>query len=464
MKLNVWLMMLLVLVTVSSVSLQSVEKKKTKKLLKKEQVTSREPRALVNVGNTCYLNSLVQNLYNMPGLVNAFTQTNFRTIMEAREQTIAEGWKKDLPKQKQLSKAMTAVFTDLKKGATGEVTETVLTGLLNAFVAMGVTTQGAQEDVAEPFARGFFNNFVTEDIFNKLFQFTTQTQYHGQKSKEQLLKDYGSTWMFASSSERILAVPYSPELSDALYFYRDENEVIITKAQAEERKKKKQGYVQQWFTSLPLVLAVQLKRNVWDPVAKEVKKIDALCNVPEKITLQTLQSDDQAEYQLIGAAVQIGDESGGHYVAYVLNQWAQEKNKTPQWFYCSDEFIEVKTKKEALGAIQTGVLFFYKRTDKSWQDIEKILKTGTISAPKPPEPSKTITPPKITQSECEKIFVQYGDVKLFYLDALMQSVSNLPDWKKSGIGLSCQKLPQTTIPSLGKITKFLPEFFARVWW
>ena len=88
MKLKVWSVVWFVFVMVGSMNLQSV------------------PRALVNVGNTCYLNSLVQNLYNMPGLVDAFIGTNFRTIMEAREQTIAEGWKKDLPKQKQLAKAM----------------------------------------------------------------------------------------------------------------------------------------------------------------------------------------------------------------------------------------------------------------------------------------------------------------------------------------------------------------------
>jgi len=464
MKLKSYSVVLFVLVIAGSMSLQSVEKTKIKKFSKKEPVSSLKPRALVNVGNTCYLNSLVQNLYNMPGLVNVFSQTNFRTIAETREQTIAEGWKKDLPKQKSLANAMQAVFIDLKKGATGDTTP-ALTGLLNAFVGMGVTTAGAQEDVAEPFSLGFFNNFVTEDIFNKLFQFTTQTQYRGPKSKEQLTKEYASTWMFATSLERILSVPYSPELGEALYFYRDEEGNSITKAQKEDREKKKQGYVQQGFTSLPLVLAVQLKRAVWDPDLKKVKKISEPCIVPDKLTLQTLKNDDKADYQLIGAAVQLGGEAGsGHYVAYVLNQWALGTKQAPQWFYCSDEYIEVKSKKEALAEIQSGVLFFYKRlffdkgTDKSWQDIEKILKTGTTSTLKLPEPLKTVMPPEIVRSECEKIFVQYGDVKLYYLDALMQSMSNLPDWKKSGVGLSCEKLPQTARPSLGKITEFLPIF------
>jgi ubiquitin carboxyl-terminal hydrolase 7 len=89
-----------------------------------------------------------------------------------------------------------------------------------------------------------------------------------------------------------------------------------------------------WFSSMPNVLLVQLKR--FDPEGK----LDAAVHFEEKLDLRPFCQDSSiqlasksCEYTLIGVVMHEGTADAGHY-------WAFVRTEADEWFRCNDVRVE----------------------------------------------------------------------------------------------------------------------------
>ena len=89
-----------------------------------------------------------------------------------------------------------------------------------------------------------------------------------------------------------------------------------------------------WFSSMPNVLLVQLKR--FDPEGK----LDAAVHFEEKLDLGPFCQDSSiqlasksCEYTLIGVVMHEGTADAGHY-------WAFVRTEADEWFRCNDVRVE----------------------------------------------------------------------------------------------------------------------------
>lgn len=78
--------------------------------------------------------------------------------------------------------------------------------------------------------------------------------------------------------------------------------------------------------------------------------------------------DKDTQYSLIGFSAHGGGTGGGHYVAYIKDQYDPER----AWYSCNDStIIPVEEHSVLLAAINNGYLFFYRKTSSEGKSIEE---------------------------------------------------------------------------------------------
>lgn len=114
------------------------------------------------------------------------------------------------------------------------------------------------------------------------------------------------------------------------------------------------------FMKLPKVLIIQLKRFAYDLKTYTRMKLDKKFEFNEQIILHE-NSNKEIEYELVGVVVHIGSSLGGHYYSYI-------KPNSDQWIVCNDSLVKSFdgkdiTKKVAGGIsnAETAYILFYRQ-------------------------------------------------------------------------------------------------------
>jgi len=312
---------------------------------------------IVNQGNTCYLNSLLQCLFMTPD----FRCHLFNWQWKGKETHGSA--ERNIPLQLQY------IFARLRLSKRGAVTTTDLTR--SFFWDNGEAFQ--QHDVQELLRVLFdacsktFQKDGTEDILN-MFE-GTLTDYldcqecHHPREKQDTFQDLSVVIQGKNSLLEALDNFIEPEIlsGDNQYFC----DVCQKKVDCKKGLK---------FKSLPMLLFIQLKRFVFDWVAMKRNKLYNRVEYPQKVDLSKYVNQEEGTmvYDLYGVIVHMGTAMGGHYIAYC------QELETQTWLKFNDSHVTKMADEDfekAFGGEQhssTGYVLLYRNRSVPMPDRESI--------------------------------------------------------------------------------------------
>ena len=339
-----------------------------------------KPPALPNAGNTCFMNAALQSFYNVPPL---------------REIILGQSSGGDLYQKFYLTiQDMMAAAQDNRS-----VNVNVLKELGQSGCQAMSQVVGAQNDPTE-FMNPIFN--IIPLAGRKLFAYTTtamvvcplkqdQTKFEElsrrveqplfmlavefPKGKSNLFDAFISYFKEEPLQTGIIPVGDVEYLGDAYQY--DPNDLkhqgVLGKFDTFTAKIKKNNILedkiyikncvrQLKLATLPDYLIIHLKRFESD-MAGNLKKIEDVLQVPFDLDMKSF-CDKQcplSEFNLIGVIIQTGGIKGGHYYAYIKDQYDAQQ----PWYNCDDSTISKITDEAAMKKdIDTqGYVFFYKNKD-----------------------------------------------------------------------------------------------------
>lgn len=315
------------------------------------------PPSLANVGNTCYFNSIIQNIYNFEPVTRAL---------------IAQ---KTAPE----SKFMAEYIPLIKRFRAGEVDGfgPELAALNKTITDLGVEIRpGQQEDTTEAF--GYIVNFTDKNgkiqtilafsnsmgfvTGKKIMVFADQggTGSQPNKLKEvsrqdmglslNLIPAYPGTALVTQYIIKNMAFapePYAGDLGEGAMF------TYIVGACPEILmiwvKVFKGEFNQATQTFTPSRIATNFDGESF------LKPLDISEYVVED---STGFKDQDTVYNLIGVSCQSGGLGGGHYTALIKDQYDPDR----PWYYCSDSTVNaIDAKQVAQDIKSSGYVFFYRK-------------------------------------------------------------------------------------------------------
>ena len=255
---------------------------------------------LMNQGATCYLNSMLQNLFHTP----SFRQAVYNMPTNGSEDN-----------EISIPYALQRLFTLMQLSPLTPST----TELTNSF-GWGTTESFEQHDVHE-FLRVLLDNIENKmkntpekDIFANIFKGNTITTFEVKEA------DYKSEHK-EDFYDISLVVRGNKTIYDA--FNQTISEEVIDDYQVEGRKEKFKAVSRTKFGDLPNVLHIHLQRFEYDTNSfGSQKKINDRFEFPEELDLQDYVIDEkksqETKYRLFGILIHIGNASFGHYEALML--------------------------------------------------------------------------------------------------------------------------------------------------
>jgi len=312
---------------------------------------------IVNQGNTCYLNSLIQCLFMTPD----FRAHLFNWQYKGKE--IHGSAERNIPLQLQY------IFARLRLSKRGAVTTNDLTR--SFFWDKGEAFH--QHDVQELLRVLFdacsktFQKDGTEDILN-MFE-GTLTDYldcqecHHPREKEDTFQDLSVVIQGKTTLLEALDNFVEPEIlsGDNQYFC----DVCQKKVDCKKGLK---------FKSLPMLLFIQLKRFVFDWAAMKRNKLYNRVEYAKKVDLSKYVNQEEGTmiYDLYGVIVHMGTAMGGHYIAYC------QELETQMWLKFNDSNVTEMKEEEfekAFGGKEhasTGYVLLYRNRDVPMPEKESI--------------------------------------------------------------------------------------------
>lgn len=319
---------------------------------------NRTPLGLKNLGNSCYLNSVLQCLTYTPPLANfclKFKHTSLCDLAASERDR-----KSDCPFCILERRIVRSLCSDLTLDAPSK-----LTNCLRLFADH--FRLGRQEDAHEflryvidachntclrlkklhhhrrkPVAtEGFEGNSVVKDIFGGALQSQVKCLLCGKESnKVDEIMDISLDVMHSASLKEALHKFFQAEVLDGNNKYKCDNCKKLVSA-------KKQMSILQ----APNVLVIQLKR--FEGIFGG--KIDKAIAFEEVLVLSSYMckatQDPYPEYNLFASIVHSGfSPDSGHYYAYI-------KDAMNRWYCCNDSFVSLSTLKEVLSE-KVYILFF----------------------------------------------------------------------------------------------------------
>ncbi|CAH2053718.1 unnamed protein product [Thlaspi arvense] len=327
------------------------------------------PLGLRNLGNTCYLNSVLQCLTYTPPLADFCLRHKHSSICEER--------KAECPfclVEKRIAKSLTV---DLAIDAPIKISH-----CLKLFAEH--FKSGRQEDAHE------FLRYVIDACHNtclrlnklrakkggepldgdtevkKIFGGALQSQVKclscgAESNKADEIMDISLEILHSSSVNESMRKFFQPEILDGNNKYRCESCKNLVTA-------RKQMSVLQ----APDILVIQLKR--FEGIFGG--KVDKAITFGEILVLSSFMSkaskDPQPEYKLFGIIVHAGfSPESGHYYAYV-------KNSIGKWYRCNDSFVSLSTLQEVLSE-KAYILFFSRCSQRPESAKTLVASNGTTS-------------------------------------------------------------------------------------
>lgn len=319
---------------------------------------NRTPLGLKNLGNSCYLNSVLQCLTYTPPLANfclKFKHTSLCDLAASERDR-----KSDCPFCILERRIVRSLCSDLTLDAPSKLTNClrlfadhfrlgrqedaheflryVIDACHNTCLRLKKLHQHRRKPVA---TEGFEGNSVVKDIFGGALQSQVKCLLCGKESnKVDEIMDISLDVMHSASLKEALHKFFQAEVLDGNNKYKCDNCKKLVSA-------KKQMSILQ----APNVLVIQLKR--FEGIFGG--KIDKAIAFEEVLVLSSYMckasQDPHPEYNLFASIVHSGfSPDSGHYYAYI-------KDAMNRWYCCNDSFVSLSTLKEVLSE-KVYILFF----------------------------------------------------------------------------------------------------------
>ncbi|KAJ0452860.1 putative ubiquitinyl hydrolase 1 [Helianthus annuus] len=338
------------------------------------------PLGFKNLGNTCYLNAVLQCLTYTPPLANFCLQLQHSAFCES----LAQQDKSDCP----FCLLEERIFRSLSSNLTLDTPGKIIGGLK---VFAEHFRLGRQEDAHE-FLRyvidachttclrlkklqqqrrkvtsngggdGFSGSSVVKEIFGGALQSQVKCLACGNESnKVDEIMDISIDVLNSNSLKDAFENFFRPE-------YLDGN----NKYKCESCKKLVPARKQMSILQAPNILVIQLKRfeGIYGG------KIDKAITFEERLVLSSFMckrsQDPHPEYKLFATIIHSGySPDSGHYYAYI-------KDAIGRWYCCNDSYVSVSTLEEVLSE-KVYILFFCRTKQRPLLPNKNLTTNGTKS-------------------------------------------------------------------------------------
>ncbi|XWS27461.1 hypothetical protein CRYUN_Cryun26dG0117300 [Craigia yunnanensis] len=313
------------------------------------------PLGLRNLGNSCYLNSVLQCLTYTPPLANFCLRSQHSSFCDASASKkprdcpfcILEAWitrsltldlTLDTPSKIQ---SCLKIFAEHFRFGRQEDAHEFLRYVIDACHNTCLRLKKLRRKGSEGGGEAVNGNTVVKEIFGGALQSQVKCLgCGGESNKVDEIMDISLDILNSGSLKEAMHKFFQPEVLDGNNKYKCDNCKKLVAA-------RKQLSIRQ----APNILVVQLKR--FEGIFGG--KIDRLITFDEVLVLSSFMckasQDPQPEYNLFGTIVHSGySPESGHYYAYI-------KDAMGRWYCCNDSFVSLSTLQEVLSE-KVYILFF----------------------------------------------------------------------------------------------------------
>ncbi|KAK9075456.1 hypothetical protein SSX86_003779 [Deinandra increscens subsp. villosa] len=339
------------------------------------------PLGFKNLGNTCYLNAVLQCLTYTPPLANFCLQLQHSNFCESLAQ---QDKKTDCPfciLEKRIVRSLCADLTQDTPGKiigglkifaehfrlgrqedAHEFLRYVIDACHTTCLRLKKLQQQRRKFISNGGGDGFNGSSVVKEIFGGALQSQVKCLACGNESnKVDEIMDISIDILNCNSLKEAFENFFQPETLDGNNKYKCES----CKKLVEARK-------QMSILQAPNILVIQLKRfeGIYGG------KIDKAITFEEVLVLSSFMcktsQDPHPEYKLFATIIHSGySPDSGHYYAYV-------KDAIGRWYCCNDSYVSVSTLEDVLSE-KVYILFFSRTKQRPTPPNKNLALNGTKS-------------------------------------------------------------------------------------
>ncbi|TPX44874.1 hypothetical protein SeMB42_g03364 [Synchytrium endobioticum] len=346
---------------------------------------------LRNLGNTCFMNSVIQCLNGIIPLVQIFLSGAYKThinrsnplgskgiVTESFAELTSSLWTgKEKAVQPSMFKSTIGSFASQFRGCEQHDSHEFLSFLLDAIhedlkdaravdAGRHATMQGPDdEDLCEDAAAARnWDRYLARNksVIVDLFQGQLKSQL-GCETCGHRCTTFDSMMYLSVPVPSSVSVPYKSgavTLDDCLATFHQEETLEASDAwHCPQCNAKRRATKQLSIQKLPAILLVHLKRFSFSGMRG--RKVDTLVHFPlEKLDLGQYTAGASAAFDLVAVSNHIGSASGGHYTAYV-----QRTFRGCREWYLFDDARVAKVDASSIVSRDAYILFYVRRAEKA---------------------------------------------------------------------------------------------------
>ena len=310
-----------------------------------------------NMGNTCYINSLIHCLRYNKDLNKYLKSEQFKDNLNGKERSLIESFSNIIVQTENIeTKTIIRPESFIKKfdrdfneiATNPQDAHEALLFLLDKFhssISRNVKIRAASNAIEQESSKNW--KLFFEKDYSEIIRI-----FYGQ-SKTTILCSKCNNESNSFSPMNHIPVDVKKSLRESIdsYFTEEIVEKRCEKCSTEENIDHAKKFT---ISILPQYLIVQIKRFQWTPQGRLIK-INGHIEVPELIDLSNYYcyDKDHIGYQLYGGVIHYGSPTFGHYISYCKNE--------ETWLCYDDDTVNPLTnnKKEALK--NNSYILFYKK-------------------------------------------------------------------------------------------------------